>query len=305
MKNCPICGAALSDDAVTCNVCGAQLTQEQGAYNAYQQGADAYNGYQQQAQDAYNGYQQQGADAYNGYQQQAQGAYNGYQQQAQGAYNGYQQQAPQGGYGFPQGADQQMQGQFNGQYQQQGYDQFQQPYDPYGQGQGQFGAPPAKAPGGNGKKIGIIIGCIVLVAGLGVLAYFLFFKDKVSQGSAAAVAESFCDALADFDTDRMLKCVPESMRDEGDIASAASTFSSMKDMGLKINVGKVSESKIDSSEKNSWINKLDSRYSLKADDVAEVTAELSMEFMGEKETEEVTMVCAKIGGSWYVVDFDD
>ncbi|MFG2137360.1 hypothetical protein [Streptomyces sp. NPDC048650] len=79
----------------------------------------------------------------------------GYPQQPQqpGPYG--QPQAPQPGYGYPQ--------------------QGQQP-GPYGQQQTPYGAIPQGGPegGGNGKKIGLIIGAVAVVAAIGVGAYFAF-----------------------------------------------------------------------------------------------------------------------------------
>ncbi|MFI9046514.1 hypothetical protein [Streptomyces sp. NPDC053427] len=64
-------------------------------------------------------------------------------------------QAPQPGYGYPQ--------------------QAQQP-GPYGQQQTPYGAIPQGPPesGGSGKKIGLIIGAVAVVAAIGVGAYFVF-----------------------------------------------------------------------------------------------------------------------------------
>ncbi|MER0479897.1 hypothetical protein ABR737_16380 [Streptomyces sp. Edi2] len=74
---------------------------------------------------------------------------------------GYPQQAPQQGYGYPQQGGQQP-----------GYGQ----QAPYGGQQTPYGTIPQGAPesGGNGKKIGLIVGAVAVVAAIGVGAYFAF-----------------------------------------------------------------------------------------------------------------------------------
>ncbi|WP_328732525.1 hypothetical protein OHT20_25920 [Streptomyces caniferus] len=73
---------------------------------------------------------------------------------------GYPQQAPAQGYGYPQQGGQP------------GYGQ----QAPYGGQQTPYGTIPQGAPesGGNGKKIGLIIGAVAVVAAIGVGAYFAF-----------------------------------------------------------------------------------------------------------------------------------
>ncbi|MFH9250695.1 hypothetical protein ACH4LK_35315 [Streptomyces lydicus] len=88
---------------------------------------------------------------------------------------GYPQQGgqvpPQQGYGYPQGAPQAPQG-YGYPQQQPGYGQ----QAPYGGQQTPYGVIPQGPPesGGNGKKIGLIIGAVAVVAAIGVGAYFVF-----------------------------------------------------------------------------------------------------------------------------------
>ncbi|BDM67291.1 hypothetical protein HEK616_07780 [Streptomyces nigrescens] len=73
---------------------------------------------------------------------------------------GYPQQAPQQGYGYPQQPAQPAYGQ----------------QAPYGGQQTPYGVIPQgpEESGGNGKKIGLIIGAVAVVAAIGVGAYFVF-----------------------------------------------------------------------------------------------------------------------------------
>ncbi|MFJ9414075.1 hypothetical protein ACIRPT_07895 [Streptomyces sp. NPDC101227] len=108
----------------------------------------------------------------------------GQQPQQPGPYGQPQQpQAPQPGYGYPQQGGQvppQQQGYGypqQGQAPQPGYGYPQQGQQPgYGQQQTPYGAIPQGPPesGGGGKKIGLIIGAVAVVAAIGVGAYFVF-----------------------------------------------------------------------------------------------------------------------------------
>ncbi|AJT67078.1 hypothetical protein [Streptomyces chattanoogensis] len=109
----------------------------------------------------------------------------GQQPQQPGPYGQPQQpQAPQPGYGYPQQGGQVPPQQGGYGYPQQGqpqpgygYPQQPQQPGPYGQQQTPYGAIPQGGPesgGGNGKKIGLIIGAVAVVAAIGVGAYFVF-----------------------------------------------------------------------------------------------------------------------------------
>ncbi|GGW90940.1 hypothetical protein [Streptomyces noursei] len=101
----------------------------------------------------------------------------GQQPQQPGPYGQPQPPAPQPGYGYPQQAPQQAPQQFP---QQQPYGQPAQPnygqQAPYGGQQTPYGMIPQEpeSGGGNGKKIGLIIGAVAVVAAIGVGAYFVF-----------------------------------------------------------------------------------------------------------------------------------
>ncbi|GHG93077.1 hypothetical protein [Streptomyces lanatus] len=114
-----------------------------------------------------------------GGQPQQPGPYGGQPQQP-GPY-GQQPQAPQPGYGYPQQPPAQPQPGYG--YPQQA-PQGVPPQQPYGQqqpgygqqppyGQAPYGAPQPPAPGGGGKKTGLIIGAVAVVVAIGVGAYFV------------------------------------------------------------------------------------------------------------------------------------
>ncbi|MFJ8677387.1 hypothetical protein [Streptomyces sp. NPDC093589] len=113
------------------------------------------------------------------YNQPPPGPYGQPQQPQQPGY-GYPQQGgqvpPQQGYGYPQGGQAPPQGYgYPQQGGQPGYGQQPQQPGPYGQ-QTPYGTIPPGPPesGGNGKKIGLIVGAVAVVAAIGVGAYFVF-----------------------------------------------------------------------------------------------------------------------------------
>ncbi|WP_438487980.1 hypothetical protein [Streptomyces sp. S186] len=141
---------------------------------------------------------------------------------------GYPQQGgpvpPQQGYGYPQQAPQQ---QFPQQAPpQQPYGQPQQPgpygqQPPYGGQQTPYGMIPQEPEtgGGNGKKIGLIIGAVAVVAALGVGAYFVFgsggqvkpytisLPDKLLSGQFSKFKKPGSDGVEDFSDDKEAKAL--------------------------------------------------------------------------------------------------
>ncbi|MFE0107378.1 hypothetical protein [Streptomyces sp. NPDC059009] len=111
----------------------------------------------------YDGQPQQ-PGPYGGQQPQQPGPYGQPQGQPPQTPYGQPPQTPPPGYGYPQQGGQPG-----------GYSQPQQP-GPYGQQpQAPYGqVPPPPPGGGNGKKAGLVIGAVVLVAALGAGAYFAF-----------------------------------------------------------------------------------------------------------------------------------
>ncbi|MFI7098703.1 hypothetical protein ACIBK8_05010 [Streptomyces sp. NPDC050161] len=126
-------------------------------------------------------------------------------------------QVPPQGYGYPQqGAPQQGYG-----YPQQGAPYGQQPQAPYGQ-QTPYGAIPQGPPesGGSGKKVGLIIGAVAVVAAIGVGAYFAFgsgggsvppytivLQDKLLNGEYSKAPGSESSDAQDFSSDKDLKAM--------------------------------------------------------------------------------------------------
>lgn len=153
----------------------------------------------------------------------------------------------QQGYGYPQQVPQQAP--------QQGYGYPQQPAQPgYGQqapygGQGQqtpYGMIPQGAPesGGNGKKIGLITGAVVVVAAIGIGAYFVFgsggdvapytisLPDKLLSGEYSKALGSPAGAVKDVSNDKDAKAmgITDSKAVSGKYANVAK---------LQLNVGGV------------------------------------------------------------------
>ncbi|MFI9353671.1 hypothetical protein [Streptomyces lydicus] len=133
---------------------------------------------------------------------------------------GYPQQGgqvpPQQGYGYPQGAPQAPQG--YGYPQQPGYGQQQSPYGGQQTPYGVIPQGPAEG-GGNGKKIGLIIGAVAVVAAIGVGAYFVFgsggdvkpytisLPDKLLSNEYTKAQTPGAGGAADFSNDKEAKAM--------------------------------------------------------------------------------------------------
>ncbi|MGG2463033.1 hypothetical protein ACO0M4_25025 [Streptomyces sp. RGM 3693] len=129
---------------------------------------------------------------------------------------GYPQQGgqvpPQQGYGYPQQAPQQQfpqqapQPQFPQQAAQPPYGQPQQPnygqQPPFGGQQTPYGMIPqeSESGGGNGKKIGLIIGAVAVVAAIGVGAYFVFGSGSKVKPYTIALPDSLLSGQFQKDT---------------------------------------------------------------------------------------------------------
>ncbi|MFJ3862317.1 hypothetical protein [Streptomyces nigra] len=105
------------------------------------------------------------------------GPYGGQPQQP-GPY-GQQPQAPQPGYGYPQQAPPAQPG-YGYPQAPQGVPPQQPPY-----GQQPYGMPQPPQPSGGGKKTGLILGAVAVVAAIGVGAYFLLGSGGGGSGSVA------------------------------------------------------------------------------------------------------------------------
>ncbi|MGP8301780.1 hypothetical protein ACTPOK_28445 [Streptomyces inhibens] len=158
----------------------------------------------------------------------------GQQPQQPGPYGQPQQPpAPQPGYGYPQQGGQVPPQQAYGYPQgqpapQQGYGYPQQPAQPaygqqapYGGQQTPYGVIPQGPPesGGSGKKIGLIIGAVAVVAAIGVGAYFVFgsggdvkpytisLPEKLLSGQFSKESGSGRSGAEDFTNDKQAKAL--------------------------------------------------------------------------------------------------
>ncbi|MFH9866262.1 hypothetical protein ACH4NT_09265 [Streptomyces lydicus] len=165
---------------------------------------------------------------------------------------GYPQQGgqvpPQQGYGYPQGAPQAPQG-YGYPQQQPGYGQ----QSPYGGQQTPYGVIPQGPPesGGNGKKIGLIIGAVAVVAAIGVGAYFVFgsggdvkpytisLPDKLlSNEYTKAPGKAAGKAPEDFSSDKELRAMGIT---DGKFVQAGYTNDSKLILGVAGIYGKVND----------------------------------------------------------------
>ncbi|KMS71598.1 membrane protein [Streptomyces viridochromogenes] len=151
------------------------------------------------------------------------------QPQQPGPY-GQQPQAPQPGYGYPQQAPPPQPQPGYGYPQQAPGVPPQQP-NPYGQqqppyGQAPYGMPQPPAPGGGGKKTGLIIGAVAVVAAIAVGAYFALGG---SRGGAASLAD---DGAHKLTTPQKLLNDYSRMGDKGGTSSSDSA-SELEKSGVK------------------------------------------------------------------------
>lgn len=158
------------------------------------------------------------------------GPYGGQPQQP-GPY-GQPPQAPQPGYGYPQQAPPPQPQPGYGYPQQAPGVPPQQP-NPYGQqqppyGQAPYGMPQPPAPGGGGKKTGLIIGAVAVVAAIGVGAYFALGG---SRGGAGGSLED--DGAHKLATPQKLLSDYTRMGDEGGGSSGGDATSELEKSGVK------------------------------------------------------------------------
>ena len=170
-----------------------------------------------------------------------------------------------------------------------------------------YSTPAIPTKSGNGKKIGIIIACIVLLAGLGVGAYFLFFRSG-GQGSPEAVAEKFVQSIIDGDKSGIKECLPKEVQSVMDqeiaqLDTALEQMKTFKNMGVEFEKVKAgSKRKVTGDE----LDDIKSKYSmLDISDVYEVDVPLTVSFMGESQSSTFVCTTAKINGSWYIIDFSE
>lgn len=274
---------------------------------------------------------------YNGYNQNPYGQVN----DPYGAQGANQYGQPQGQYNAPQGADPYGQGQFNaqnpygqGQYADQnpyGQSQVQNQYNqqftnndmygqqnPYSQPQYNGGYPGNTALAKkNGAKMAIIIvASLLVVAGLAVGAYFLFFKDKKDDETGSGMspkelAEEFIDAFEAYDTDRIADLFPPELAADDEVTQIKTMFQQYSSAGIELTFEDV-EYDVEESYSDSELKQLKStledqgyNISSKLKDAKniKITCEMKVSYMGETQSQKNTMrlVAGKINGEWKLV----
>lgn len=204
--------------------------------------------------------------------------------------------------GFDQAAQQYQQGYVDPamQFQQAG-DMAQAQYgvDPYTQPQGMA---PIPEKSGNGKKIALICGIVAAVAVVALVLILFVFKKGSGGDSPKEVAQRCVDALFDGDADEVFACFPDKMltsSEKEQLKSALEYMTMFSSMIKDVKAG--SETKITGSEAERYIQQVKEEYGIDVDEVASVPITYSMEFMGEKQSQTMDVVCGKIDGKWYVI----
>lgn len=174
----------------------------------------------------------------------------------------------------------------------------------------QGGAVAASAKKNRNIGIAITVGLVVVVVAAVLIIIF-----AVGGGSPKSVAEDMLEALFDGDLDKIVKMVPDELikgiakeedmttreaREElsdmlEDELDGVSDYISMMDVSVKA----TGEDDYDSDElddvKDDYAD-----YDVKVKSAKTVEVKVSMEFLGQKQTEELDVPVVKIGGDWYV-----
>ena len=214
MKYCTMCGAALEDEAVFCSVCGTKQATQQNVQQVQIPQQPVPQNIQQEQMP-----QQQVAQNYQSYPQQAYFQQNQMLQQPSAQnYQPYPQQPVQNYQPYPQQPYFQSNQMSQQQVAQQNMQQGQMPQQPFIAQAQSMQAPTLQEQtnqslptqntteqntNGGKKKKKLIIASIaaVLVIGLGIGAYFLFFKKK--SESRVEVLDKYFEALNDMDFEKI------------------------------------------------------------------------------------------------------
>ena len=180
---------------------------------------------------------------------------------------------------------------------------------------GQPGGPkppkPPKSGGNTGLIIGIVAGAVVLI-GI-VVAAFLILGGKNIKG-AEEVSVKFMESFNELDFNAMVECVPEDLRSEEDFdfladEDAEETIELLKGFGFGIeDIQVTSSERLNPKDVAKEFNdEHDTEIKLKNAAEVNVTATMTMSFLGETEEEEMdyTFTCGKIGSKWYIISLDD
>lgn len=176
-------------------------------------------------------------------------------------------------------------------------------------------APVVAAPNGNKKKLFIIIGAAAAAIVAAIVVFFCFFYGN----SPEAVAEKFATALAEYDAESLVECVPDFMIEEAaeqydvsaDRDAVAKAIQETYDENIddddmpkdfKVLGTVISEDYFDQEDKEDFIKECKEYYDVVVEDVCVVEVNYTAVFDGEEETEYMDVTCAKIDGTWYVMD---
>ncbi len=181
---------------------------------------------------------------------------------------------------------------------------------------GQAPMPPAPAPEKKSKKgliIGLSIAGVLLVAAallIFVFDVFHIFKKDKGNDSAEAVVKQFIQAIGDADADKLMECVPkEAMGALSEYGTSKEeiqqALSLMKGFGLKVDGNVTSEEDMSVDEVKAAAPSASS-LNISAGKRVKATVNMKMSLMGEEQnqTNDVTFICAKIDGKWYIVNSD-
>ena len=181
----------------------------------------------------------------------------------------------------------------------------QQPYmAPAGQG--------GSAPAPEKNHLPLIIGIAVAVIAVIVLAVVLWGGGDDSdsgRGSSKVkvtpedVVEEFYDALLSGDLDEALECVHPNMVDEidGDADELIDVLAMFED---SIEVDVLGSNRVTDDYEIEDVQDLLDEYDIDEDlgDVYEVEVEMTVDFMGQTQTDSNEAIVAEIGGTFYIVD---
>ncbi len=161
------------------------------------------------------------------------------------------------------------------------------------------------------NKTGAIIAiALVAVCAIGVICYFLFFRDGASN-SPKGVAQEFIEAFEELDSDKLVSLFPSELAKDEDVATIKQMFQLFSGMGVKIKFsgvtydvgGAVGASDIQRVKDSFTDQGLSVSFTM--DEVRQVTVKgtLTAEAMGQTNSQDFTynIIVAKIDGKWMIV----
>ena len=296
MKNCIICGAVINDADVICPACGSESAPVEKIVND-QTNIDSNSVPEKPADTDYSAPAPKQQQTYNPYLQGIPPFV--LQQRAQGFPMG--QGYPQG-QGSPMGQDYpQRQGSPMGQgyLQGQGYPQV----DPYYNDYTDFqinNVFQQEAKKGKIKKIAIISGAIALAVAAFLVVFFVFVNG-VDRKTSKSVVEQYVNAISNKNESKLRKLLPDELITDDDIfeenlTSAEKILENLKSYKI------LSETEIDETEELEYIDRMRDKYNLNVSDITCVEVEIVLDEDGEKVSDMVNFVVAKIDSKWYVID---